>query len=73
MADWHGVGSGGAGPLFGGGNKGSAQAGNMAANNPMEMAKQMGLDAENLPNAEEMQKKMQELEKTLPKQFKTRF
>ena len=66
-------GSGGAGPLFGGGNKGSAQAGNMAANNPMEMAKQMGLDAENLPNAEEMQKKMQELEKTLPKQFKTRF
>ena len=64
-----GGGAGGAGPLFGGGGKSGGNAGA----NPADIAKQMGLDPNSVPSAEEMQKKMQEIEGTLPKQFKTRF
>jgi signal recognition particle subunit SRP54 len=65
-----GGGAGGGGPLFGGGGK---SGGNAAGANPADIAKQMGLDPNNMPSQEEMQKKMQEMEGTLPKQFKTRF
>ncbi|CAM4005375.1 signal recognition particle protein [Psychrobacter arenosus] len=65
-----GGGAGGGGPLFGGGGK---SGGNAAGANPADIAKQMGLDPNSMPSTEEMQKKMQEMEGTLPKQFKTRF
>jgi len=64
-----GGGAGGGGPLFGGGGKSGGNAGV----NPADLAKQMGLDPNSMPSTEEMQKKMQEMEGTLPKQFKTRF
>ena len=63
-----GGGAGGGGPLFGGGQQGGAK-----DVNPAQMAKQMGLDPNNMPSTEEMQKQMQELQNQAPKKFKTRF
>ena len=60
---------GGGGPLFGGGG----QQGGAKDVNPQQMAKQMGLDPNNMPSTEEMQKQMQELQNQGPKKFKTRF
>ena len=62
--------AGGGGPLFGGGQQGTKNV------NPEQMAKQMGLDPNNMPSTEEMQKQMQEMQKMqnqAPKKFKTRF
>ena len=59
---------GGGGPLFGGGQQGGAK-----DVNPEQMAKQMGLDPNNMPSTEEMQKQMQEMQNQAPKKFKTRF
>jgi signal recognition particle subunit SRP54 len=64
-----GSGAGGGGPLFGGGG----QQGGVKDVNPQQMAKQMGLDPNNMPSTEEMQKQMQELQNQAPKKFKTRF
>ena len=58
---------GGGGPLFGGGQQGAKDV------NPEQMAKQMGLDPNNMPSTEEMQKQMQEMQNQAPKKFKTRF
>ncbi|MBP8032867.1 MAG: signal recognition particle protein, partial [Psychrobacter sp.] len=63
-----GGGAGGGGPLFGGGQQGGVK-----DVNPAQMAKQMGLDPNNMPSTEEMQKQMQELQNQAPKKFKTRF
>ena len=63
-----GAGAGGGGPLFGGGQQGGPK-----DVNPAQMAKQMGLDPNDLPSTEEMQKQMQELQNQAPKKFKTRF
>ena len=60
---------GGGGPLFGGGG----QQGGIKDVNPQQMAKQMGLDPNNMPSAEDMQKQMQELQGQAPKSFKKRF
>ncbi|MGB2081962.1 MAG: signal recognition particle protein, partial [Psychrobacter sp.] len=60
---------GGGGPLFGGGG----QQGGAKDVNPEQMAKQMGLDPNNMPSTEEMQKQMQEMQNQAPKKFKTRF
>jgi len=60
---------GGGGPLFGGGG----QQGGAKDVNPEQMAKQMGLDPNNMPSTEEMQKQMQETQNQAPKKFKTRF
>lgn len=62
--------AGGGGPLFGGGG---GQSGGMKDVNQAAMAKQMGLDPNNLPSAEDMQKQMQELQNQAPKGFKKRF
>ena len=67
-----GGGAGGGGPLFGGGAQ-QQGAGAMKDVNPQQMAKQMGLDPNNLPSTEEMQKQMQEIQNNAPKKFKTRF
>ena len=64
-----GAGGGGGGPLFGGGG----QQGGVKDVNPQQMAKQMGLDPNNMPSTEEMQKQMQEMQNQAPKKFKTRF
>ena len=64
-----GAGGGGGGPLFGGGG----QQGGAKDVNPEQMAKQMGLDPNNMPSTEEMQKQMQEMQNQAPKKFKTRF
>ena len=64
-----GGGAGGGGPLFGGGG----QQGGVKDVNPQQMAKQMGLDPNNMPSTEEMQKQMQEMQNQAPKKFKTRF
>ena len=64
-----GAGGGGGGPLFGGGG----QQGGVKDVNPQQMAKQMGLDPNNMPSAEDMQKQMQELQGQAPKSFKKRF
>ena len=64
-----GGGAGGGGPLFGGGG----QQGSPKDVNPQQMAKQMGLDPNNMPSTEEMQKQMQEMQNQAPKKFKTRF
>ena len=66
------AGGGGGGPLFGGGQT-KGQSGGMKNVNQAEMAKQMGLDPNNMPNAEDMQKQMQELQNQAPKAFKKRF
>ena len=63
-----GAGAGGGGPLFGGGQQGGAK-----GVNPEQMAKQMGLDPNNMPSTEEMQKQMQDMQNQAPKKFKTRF
>ncbi|WP_227429965.1 signal recognition particle protein [Psychrobacter sp. I-STPA6b] len=63
--------SGGAGPLFGG-NK-NDQAGGQGATNPMEMAKNMGLDPNNMPSKEEIERQLKDVEQKLPPSFKTRF
>jgi len=55
--------------LFGGGG----QQGGAKDVNPEQMAKQMGLDPNNMPSTEEMQKQMQEMQNQAPKKFKTRF
>lgn len=60
--------TGGGGPLFGGGQQGGAK-----DVNPQQMAKQLGLDPNNMPSTEEMQKKMQDMQGQAPKKFKTRF
>ncbi|MBU5617658.1 signal recognition particle protein [Psychrobacter sp. TAE2020] len=62
--------AGGGGPLFGGGG---GQSGGMKDVNQAAMAKQMGLDPNNLPSAEDMQKQMQEMQSQAPKGFKKRF
>ena len=59
---------GGGGPLFGGGQQGGAK-----DVNPEQMAKQMGLDPNNMPSTEEMQKQIQDMQNQTPKKFKTRF
>ena len=59
---------GGGGPLFGGGQQGGAK-----DVNPEQMAKQMGLDPNNMPSTEEMQKQIQDMQNQAPKKFKTRF
>ena len=64
-----GAGAGGGGPLFGGGG----QQGGVKDVNPQQMAKKMGLDPNNMPSTEEMQKQMQELQNQGSKKFKTRF
>ncbi len=64
-----GGGAGGGGPLFGSG----AQQGGAKDVNPQQLAKQMGLDPNNMPSAEDMQKQMQEMQNQAPKNFKTRF
>ena len=66
------AGGGGGGPLFGGGQT-KGQSGGMKNVNQAEMAKQMGLDPNNMPSAEDMQKQMQEMEGKMPKAFKKRF
>ncbi|MGP4714124.1 MULTISPECIES: signal recognition particle protein [unclassified Psychrobacter] len=64
-------GGGGGGPLFGGGQaKGQ---GGMKDVNQAQLAKQMGLDPNNMPSAEDMQKQMQEMQNKAPKDFKKRF
>lgn len=63
---------GGGGPLFGGGAQ-QGQGGGMKDVNQAQLAKQMGLDPNNMPSAEDMQKQMQEMEGKLPKSFKKRF
>ena len=63
-----GSGAGGGGPLFGGGQQGGAK-----DVNPQQMAKQMGLDPNNMPSTEEMQKQMAEMQNQAPKGFKKRF
>ena len=68
------AGGGGGGPLFGGGGgNAKGQGGGMKNVNQAEMAKQMGLDPNNMPSAEDMQKQMQELQNQAPKAFKKRF
>ena len=62
---------GGGGPLFGGGQ--AQGQGGMKDVNQAQLAKQMGLDPNNLPNADEMQKQMQEMQNQAPKTFKKRF
>ena len=63
--------AGGGGPLFGGGSaKGQ---GGMKNVNQAEMAKQMGLDPNNMPSAEDMQKQMADMQNQMPKGFKKRF
>ena len=61
------AGGSGGGPLFGGGQQGTKDV------NPEQMAKQMGLDPNNMPSTEEIQKQMQEMQNQAPKKFKTRF
>lgn len=58
------------GPLFGQKANNSAH---MDSANMAQMAKNMGLDPNNMPSPEELQKKMQEIQSHMPKQFKTRF
>ena len=68
--------SSGGGPLFGGGAKGeqgAGQAGAQGAMNPMDMAKNMGLDPNSLPSKEESERQMKDVEQKLPPSFKTRF
>lgn len=70
LAGGAGAGGGGGGPLFGGGGQ---KGGGMKNVNQAEMAKQMGLDPNNMPSTEEMQKQMEEMQNQSPKKFKTRF
>lgn len=67
-----GAGGGGGGPLFGGGGQSKGQGG-MKNVNQADMAKQMGLDPNNMPSAEDMQREMQEMQNQAPKGFKKRF
>ena len=60
---------GGGGPLFGGGQNLQAQGGQAGQ---MGMPP-FGLDPNNMPSNEEMQKQMAEMQKNMPPEFKKKF